>query len=107
MSAPDNVKARGMVHKLVADTAKELAATAYEGMALRHDDFYQYWPDQKKFVQLRWQSFVQPAREQLAEMLGLPDSMVSQEQKRDIYDALLKNAAVNPAINSLQMPFDA
>ena len=101
-----NVRARGMVHKLVADTAKEMAGAVYERLATTRNDFYAYWPDQDAFIRARWQSFAQPAREQLAEMLGLPDSMVPPDQKRQIYEALLKNGAVNPAINTLQMPFD-
>ncbi len=92
------VKAKGVVHHMIADTAKGMAEVIYEDAA--HDnDFYKRYPDVKAFVRKRWQSFIQPAREQLAEMLGMPDSMVSAHMKAEIHEALLLNAAVNPAAN--------
>lgn len=100
-------RARGMVHELVAETAKGMAAAVYEGMATRHNDFYARWPNLEAFVAKRWHSFIQPAREELASLLS-PEraSMTSDAQKREIHEALLLNAAANPAINQLDRPFN-
>ena len=99
-------RARGMVHELVAETAKGMAAAVYEGMATRHNDFYAKWPCMETFVARRWHSFIQPAREELASLLhGDRASMTSDAQKMEIHEALLLNAAVNPAINQADRPF--
>jgi len=77
----------------------------YEDAA--HDnEFYKTWPSVDGFVRRRWQSFIQPAREQLSAMLGMPDSVVSPHMKREIYDALLLNAASNPAANAIDDVID-
>lgn len=98
------VQAKGVVHQLVAETAKAMAATFYDEAA--HDnDFYRTWKSEKMFVRRRWQSFIQPARDALAEMLS-PEFACSANEaqnarmKEQIYDALLLNALVNPASNS-------
>lgn len=98
------VQAKGVVHKLVADTAKAMAATFYDEAA--HDnDFYRVWPSEKMFVRRRWHSFIQPARDALVTMLS-PDFKCSyneeqnQRMKLEIYDALRLNAMANPASNS-------
>ncbi len=100
-TAPPPVQARGVVHELVAETAKEMARAIYEDGA--HDnDFYAKWPDEDDFVRLRWQLFIQPAREQLANLLHPSRaSMTTDHMKRQIHEALLLNAAVNPAQNQL------
>lgn len=95
---PPPVKAKGIVHNAVAELAKEFAGMVYEEAA--HDNqFYKTWPDVDSFIRTRWQSFIQPAREQLSAMLGMPDGVVSEHMKREIYDALLLNAGANPAAN--------
>jgi hypothetical protein len=94
-----STKARGMVHKLVADTAKGMAEAVYEALCSKSNAFYVLWPSAPDFVMRRWHSFIQPAREQLSEMLGMPDSQVNPDQKAEIYEALLKHNAVNPAAN--------
>lgn len=106
MSRP--VKAKGMVHKLVADAAKGIAEADYEGRASASDKFYKAWPSSDAWVRQRWQSYIQMARETLAEMLH-PDKhyMTSESQRQEIHEALLLNAAANPAINQLDRPFDA
>lgn len=96
------VQARGVVHQLVAQTAKEMAGAVYEASCLRSNGFYALWPSIDEFVARRWTTFVQDARETLAEMLGMPDSQVSPDQKAQIHEALLLNAAVNPAYNSIE-----
>lgn len=95
------VKQRGMVHELVAETAKEMCRCYYEEAA--HDnDFYAKWPTSTDFLVRRWHMFIQPAKAHLAELLH-PDkhSMTTEEQRAQIHEALLKQAAVNPAINQL------
>lgn len=95
---PKPAQGKGMVHNAVAELAKEFAGMVYEDAA--HDnDFYKRYPDVNAFIRLRWHSFIQPAREQLSAMLGMPDSVVSQHMKAEIYEALLLNATANPAAN--------
>jgi hypothetical protein len=95
------VRAKGVVHELVAETAKAFARTVYEQMA-KDNDWYKLWPDEEYFVRRRWQSFVQPAREHLAELLH-PDKhyMTTEQQREQIHEAILLNAAVNPAENDV------
>jgi hypothetical protein len=90
-----------VVHKLVAETAKGMAGAVWEELCTRNNGFYALWPSQEVFIRKRWQSFVQDAREQLAAMLH-PNMnyAVSEQMRAEIHDALLKNAAVNPAANS-------
>lgn len=99
---PPPVKAKGVVHKLVADTAKEFARTIYEEGASHSNEFYKTWPSMEGFVRARWQSFIQPARTHLAELLH-PDyeSVTTEEMRQQIHEALLLNAAANPAQNSV------
>ena len=94
------VRAKGVVHELVAETAKAMAAAVYEGMATAHNDFYVTWPSLDAFVRRRWQTFIQPAREQLAEMLSPAQQFATTpDQRAQIHQALLLNAAANPAAN--------
>jgi len=91
------VKAKGVVHKLLAQTAKEMARCWYEEAA--HDnDFYREHPNIHLFVDRRWGNFIRHARSALTDMLAMPN--VPENQKAEIYDALLLNGAVNAAINS-------
>lgn len=96
------VQAKGVVHKLVADTAKAFAQAVWEEGATSSNEFYKQWPIATEFVRLRWQSFIQPARTHLAELLH-PDkhSLSTPEMRDEIHEALLLNAAVNPAQNHL------
>lgn len=76
-------------HKLIAATAKEMAAAWYEEAA--HDNqFYAFYPSQKKFMKREWHRFVEAARLTLSKMLGFsttPDYM-----KEEIFDALIKHS---------------
>lgn len=94
-----SVKARGMVHEMVADTAKGIAEALWEAGCTKSDAFHALWPSVDEFRAKRWHTFIRAAKEQLAEMLGMPDSQVTPDQKALIHDALLKNAAINPAEN--------
>ena len=104
-AAPPPVKARGMVHELIAETAKEMARAIYEEGCSTSNEFYAKWPSEEQFLRLRWTTFIIPASENLASLLH-PDraSMTSEDMKRQIHEALLLNAAVNPAINQLDRP---
>lgn len=96
------VQAKGVVHELVAETAKGMAAAVYEVCATESDAFYKMWPSIEVFIARRWHSFIQPARVQLAELLNADRaSLTTEAQKREIYEALLLNAAVNPAQNAV------
>ena len=99
---PPPVQAKGVVHKLVAETAKAFAEAVWEEGATQSNEFYKLWPRAEYFVRKRWQSFIQPARTHLAELLH-PDkhSLSTPEMREQIHEALLLNAAVNPAQNSI------
>jgi hypothetical protein len=101
---PAPVKAKGAVHQLVADAAKAMAREVYQTMA-RDNDWYKLWPSEDEFTRKRWQTFIQNAREHLAEALQ-PHFLLSEAEKQQIYDALLLNAASNPAANAIDDVID-
>ena len=78
-------------HTLLAETAKEFAATFYEDLA-KDNQFYAFYPSQKKFVKREWHRFVEAARLQLSKMLGM--AHISDFQKEQIFDALVKHSAL-------------
>jgi hypothetical protein len=82
---------RKFAHELIAETAKEMAATWYEDAA-HDDDFYAFYPSQKKFIKREWGRFIDMARQTLAGMLGRTD--VEEWQKEQIFDALIKHASM-------------
>jgi hypothetical protein len=96
------VQAKGVIHELIAETAKDMCRAYYESTH-RDNAFYAQWPTSDGFVVKRWHSFIRYAREHLAEMLH-PDNhfMTTEDQRAAIHEALLKNAAVNPAANSVE-----
>ena len=92
-SSPTRLAKTGqkLAHELLAETAKEMAAVFYEEIA--HDnDFYHFYPDQKKFVKREWHRFVESARLELSKMLGY--STTPEWQKEQIFDALIKHASL-------------
>ncbi len=94
------VQAKGVIHHLVAETAKEIAAAEWEGRCSASDKFYKAWPNVDVWVRRRWQSFIQDARENLAGLLDPSKHYMSTEAMRvEIHEALLLNAIVNPAAN--------
>lgn len=93
-------QAKGVVHHLVADTAKEIAAAEWEGRCSASDNFYKAWPNVNVWVRRRWTSFIQDARTHLAELLAPQHHYaLTETQRQDIHEALLLNAIVNPASN--------
>lgn len=87
------MRAKGMVHKLIAATAMGMADEHYEQLA-RNNRFYKAWPDRPRFVQKNWIHYIHTARSVLAGMLGNPAT--PDEQKAVIHEALLKDGAINP-----------
>lgn len=87
------VRAKGIVHKQIADVAKGLAEEHYEQLA-RDNAFYAAFPKPRPFVRKNWRLYIDMARQILVHMLGdpnYPDSM-----KRDIHRALMLDGAHNP-----------
>lgn len=75
-----------MVHEVIAKTAKEMAASAYEKFA-HNNEFYKMYPTSARYIQLEWARFVPDARKILSKMLGMKH--VPTAQKEIIMDALL------------------
>lgn len=84
-------KDRRLVHKLVRDTAKEMAGAFYDFAA--HDNvFYKHYPSCKFFIDYEWQKFVYAAKQALTTMLttpGRPDA-----ERTQIYDALIADSTL-------------
>lgn len=94
------VAAKGVVHQLVADTAKEIAAAEWEGRCSASDKFYAAWPNVNVWVRRRWSSFIQDAALHLAQMLHPSQHYaLTEEDRMKILEALKLNAIVNPASN--------
>jgi hypothetical protein len=86
-------KAKGVVHKMIADTAKGCAREAWDGLA-KQNAFYRRFPNADAFVLACWPQYLPVARNILVGMLGspkYPDTM-----KAEIHEVLLKDGAVNP-----------
>jgi len=81
-----------LAHKLIAETAKEMAGAFYEEAAGESDDFYRYYPKQREFINREWKRFIEAARIQLSKMLGMPH--VPEQQKEIIFEALIKHASL-------------
>lgn len=78
-------------HELIAETAREMAGCWYEEAA--HDnEFYEFYPKQKFFINREWKRFVEAARMTMVNMLGL--STTPEWQKEQISDALIKHASL-------------
>lgn len=90
---PRPMKAKGVVHKMVADTAKGCAGEAWEKLA-RQNRFYKAYPSREAFVEKHWPDYISVARTILVGMLGNPK--YTQAMKDEIFDAVLRDGAVNP-----------
>jgi len=77
-----------MTVQLIRRTAKELAGADYED-GPHSDRFRKFWPDVKQFIGRNWPTYVPMARTILTNMLTRPD--VSEDQKHEIYEALLED----------------
>lgn len=85
-----------MTHKLIRQTAKDLAGAFHDNMDVFRDGriertmiFREECPDQRAFVRTYWPDFVAVARKILAHMLTEPGR--TQGEKDQIFDALLKD----------------
>lgn len=78
-------------HKLVAKTAQEIAACAYQDMAM-DNAFYKLWPKEREFVNKQWPTFVRQARGALAQMLAM--DKYSEKDKQIIMEALMLDVAL-------------
>lgn len=87
------MKAKGIVHKMIADTAKGCAREHYDTLA-RNNRFYKAYPDVDRFVFEHWPKYIHTARQILIGMLASPK--YPQSMKDEIYDAVLRDGAVNP-----------
>jgi len=74
-------------HRLVANLCNEMAENIYDHLATHYPMWYAANPDKDAFVVQCAPTLREHARQTLAEMLGRPD--LEEEQKRDIYQALL------------------
>lgn len=87
------VKAKGMVHEQIADTAKALAREHYDQLA-RNNRFYKAFPDVEEFAFRKWPLYIDMARQILVGLLNKPG--LDEKLKAGILEALLKDGAVNP-----------
>lgn len=87
------VRAKGIVHKMIADIAKGCAREQWEVLA-KQNAFYKHWPKARPFVVHNWPKYLPVARQILTGMLGSPK--YTEAQKAEIFEALLKDGAVNP-----------
>lgn len=87
------MKAKGMTHKLIGDTAKGMALEHWEQLA-KNNNFFKLWPDPDEFQRQKWPLYVDIAKQTLIGMLGNPK--LPAEQAELIHDVILRDGAVNP-----------
>lgn len=87
------MKAKGVVHKRIADIAKGCAAEQWEKLA-KQNRFYKRHPQVQGFVDVHWPKYVDTARAILTAMLGNPK--YDQATKDEIFRTLQLDGAVNP-----------
>ena len=82
-------------HRLVAETAKDIARAVYDVLAM-NNDFYKAYPTMQSFVNNQWSYFIGDARRSLATMLkpkagteNNPEFYYSQHIRDEIFEALL------------------
>lgn len=87
------MKAKGVVHKMIADIAKGCARDQWETLA-KQNAFYKAYGKPGPYVRKFWPKYLPVARAILVGMLGM--DAYTQAQKDEIYEVLLKDGAVNP-----------
>lgn len=87
------MRAKGMVHKMIADVAKGCAKEQWETLA-QQNAFYKAWPQRRAFVKANWDKYIPTARAILTGMLGDPKRPTAEKDR--IVDALKLDATVNP-----------
>lgn len=101
-----------IVHKLIAKTAKGIAAEAWEIMS-SNDDFHRKFPCVEPFVAYQWQNFVGHARAALVAMLAHkpgtennptgPEYLYTKHVRDEIEEALIiegAHKAVPPPVSA-------
>ena len=79
------------VHKMVAQTAKEMAQEVYESWASKSDEFYAEHRSIDEYVESCWPLYLDAARATLAQMLT---TNIADTLKDEIHDALVKDATL-------------
>lgn len=91
------------MNRLIRNTAKEMCAAFYEACE-RSPRFRRDAPKLEQFVRSHWTKYVPMARTTLAVMLRSPGR--SEEDKADIYDALLDDQAHKTRMTSADKAWD-
>lgn len=81
-------------HELIRRTAEGIAGEFYE-LAANNPAFFKNWPKQRNYIRLNWPAFIPAAREALTNMLHLD---YSDHVKNEIYEALVNDRSINPAV---------
>ncbi len=84
---------------IIEETAIELAAAFYENCRMMGMDCKPY-RNQRHYVRNNFEKFIPKAVDLLTSML---DGGYPEEQKKEIYEALLSRAAYRPTINGVQL----
>ena len=85
-----------IAHKLVAQTAKEIACEVYEVLASANNRFFKLYPTMDLFVNRCWSEFIGDARKALARMLQpepgsdprYPTYKYSEHIRNEVFEAL-------------------
>lgn len=80
--SPDALTNARMLKQMPNGTAVEITVQV---------PFKQAYPNAKLFSKAHWPLFVEPARQCLIAMLGMPDAVVTPERKKQIYDAIIED----------------
>lgn len=78
-------------HKLVAQTAMEMAQEVYETWASRSDEFYKEHRDRETYVRQAWPLYLDAARTTLAKLLA---TNIEESLKEQIHEALIRDATL-------------
>lgn len=81
-----------VVHPLILETARGFANEIYEELCLKDNEFYARCPNREAWVTQAVPELLPRAREILASMLSRIS--VSEAQKEEIYDALVKDGSL-------------
>ena len=79
------IKKRTKGHKLVVETAREMALAVYEECALVNNEWYKVWPSSKRYVEKSLPLFIPKAR---ATLVDLMNRTKDESLKEKIYEAL-------------------
>lgn len=78
-----------IAHKLVHETAKEIAHEVYEVLATESNKFYKMYPNRNSFVSKNLHYFIGDARKALTSML-VPDSNGNFKHSEHIRDEIFE-----------------